>query len=656
MKKCLFFAAVAMAAAVVFSCQKNTEIPTTEEPQLRTFTCTIADAAPDPESKVSFTKEGSKMKTKWEVGDKILIHGEYTKSTYAETVTLAAGNISADGKKATFTLGEITGYSRSGYNSTLYAQYPAEAVPANEHCYWNSRFSESNLPLMVGYNNGNTFVLHNICGILAFAVSGEFDSYILLGKNGETVGYSALQSRIRLTSTNEENTDGFPIRTGTGDGYTTTPVSTVSGTVVCDGATPNRIYIPGGVNFTEGFIIRFVKGGSIVKQVSTPTAVSIGVGYYYDLGDVSAYLKDYVAPTTHDSSINMTGATALDDSGTANCYIVDGSDDDNASKVFTFKAYKGNSTDGVGTVASAEILWETWNNTGTVTAKSVIAAVDFDKQGDKDYYTIVFKMPATLHAGNAVIAAKNAIGEILWSWHIWVPETAITTVNEANFSSKLTMSRNLGALVDAVAGSPAPVGSFGLLYEWGRKDPFPGLGTATGTTAVTVATAAGVSFAYQSTRLTMLESIQAPTTFAYSSGSWTPEATATTADGTLWGETTKTVNDPCPQGYMLPQRSSSDFWKGTEMKDVSGFSDNSVNASFVLGSLVFPLAGYIDNSSEAQKKAGQRSIVWSGRWDSGTQNAYGFYAYLDSDGPSFKRTAIARSRGGSVRCVAEVAE
>ena len=294
-----------------------------------------------------------------------------------------------------------------------------------------------------------------------------------------------------------------------------------------------------------------------------------------------------------------------------------------------------------------------WNNAETVTENSVIAAVDFEKKAENDYYTMVFKMPATLHAGNAVLAAKDAGGNILWSWHIWVPETVITTVNEADFSSKLTMSRNLGALVDAIAGSSAPVGSFGLLYEWGRKDPFPGLGTATGASAATVATAPGVSFAYQSARLSIEESIQSPTTYAYSSGSWTPEATATTEDGTLWGETTKTIYDPCPVGYMLPQRGSSNFWKGTQMKDVSGFSDNSANASFVLGSLVFPLAGYIDNSSDAQKKAGLRSIVWSGRWDSGTQNAYGFYAYLDSDGPYFKRTSIARSRAGSVRCVAE---
>ena len=107
---------------------------------------------------------------------------------------------------------------------------------------------------------------------------------------------------------------------------------------------------------------------------------------------------------------------------------------------------------------------------------------------------------------------------------------------------------------------------------------------------------------------------------------------------------------------MLPQRASTDFWKGTQMATFDGFTYSADNAVFTMGSLVFPFAGYIDNSEELHKKAGLRSILWSGRWDSGTENGYGFYGYLDSDGPYFKRTSVVRSRAGSVRCVAEAAE
>ena len=71
--------------------------------------------------------------------------------------------------------------------------------------------------------------------------------------------------------------------------------------------------------------------------------------------------------------------------------------------------------------------------------------------------------------------------------------------------------------------------------------------------------------------------------------------------------------------------------------------------------MVFPLAGYIDEGGEGQKKAGTRTVVWSARWDSGTVNGYGMYGYID-DGTKFVRSGQVRTRGGSVRCVAESAE
>ena len=67
---------------------------------------------------------------------------------------------------------------------------------------------------------------------------------------------------------------------------------------------------------------------------------------------------------------------------------------------------------------------------------------------------------------------------------------------------------------------------------------------------------------------------------------------------------------------------------------------------------MFPFAGYIDDGGEGQKKAGTRTIVWSGRWDSGTVNGYGLYGYTD-DGVAFRNQGNVRARGGSVRCVTE---
>ena len=330
------------------------------------------------------------------------------------------------------------------------------------------------------------------------------------------------------------------------------------------------------------------------------------------------------------------GPRNLSKNGTANSYIV------TEAGEYKIKAVKGNTEESVGAVASAEILWETWNNQEAVTPNSVIASVAVD--GD----FITFSTPETFHAGNALIAAKDASGAILWSWHIWLPSTPITDVEDANFSTKRTMSRHLGALVDATIDVPTTVESFGLLYEWGRKDPFPGLGVLSGAGAIT--TAGEVT--YQEGPMSVEDAVKNPTVYVYKSkADWAADGTDT---ATLWGETEKTVYDPCPVGYMLPQRNKScAFWSGTKWTESTDpFVLNEANCSYSVGSLVFPISGYIDDGGEGQKKAGTRTIVWSGRWDSGTVNGYGFYGYTD-DGVAFRNQGNVRARGGSVRCVTE---
>lgn len=337
------------------------------------------------------------------------------------------------------------------------------------------------------------------------------------------------------------------------------------------------------------------------------------------------------------------GPKNLGKKGTANCYIV------SEAGEYKFPLVKGNTEESVGTVAKAALLWETWNNQEVVTANSVIASVDCI-----DGF-ITFSTPSTLKPGNALIAALDANDEVLWSWHIWIPATPITDAVEANYSVKAAMSRNLGALVDTptILDPVATVESFGLLYQWGRKDPFPGLGVVNGTGAITVA---GTEMTSKVRPMTVEEAIKNPTVYVIkddTSKDWLPEVTDEV--GKLWGETEKSVYDPCPVGYMLPERNKScGFWN-TEFSGDSYFALDSDNCCYTLGTMIFPMAGYIAEDGEGQKKAGVRTLVWSGRWDSGTENGYGMYGYTDED-VSFKRTGCYRTRGGSVRCVAESAE
>ena len=116
------------------------------------------------------------------------------------------------------------------------------------------------------------------------------------------------------------------------------------------------------------------------------------------------------------AAIDETGPKNLSKKGAANSYIVTEPGD------YKFWAVQGNSGIAVNP-ATVEVLWETWNNAEEVTANSVVATVRLDGS------YVVFATPETLKPGNAVIAAKDAAGIILWSWHIWVPATEIVTAD-----------------------------------------------------------------------------------------------------------------------------------------------------------------------------------------------------------------------------------
>ena len=127
--------------------------------------------------------------------------------------------------------------------------------------------------------------------------------------------------------------------------------------------------------------------------------------------------------------------------------------------------------------ASAELLWyQSWNSgykqyvVDCPIDPASVALVDGN---------IEFKTAATFIPGNAVIAAKDAEGKIIWSWHIWVskdynPEaTAVAT----GTYGLVAMDRNIGAnIADFTKTDDGWVAAqaVGMLYQWGRKDPFPG--------------------------------------------------------------------------------------------------------------------------------------------------------------------------------------
>ena len=174
-------------------------------------------------------------------------------------------------------------------------------------------------------------------------------------------------------------------------------------------------------------------------------------------------------------------AIDLSANGTANSYIVN-----KAGATYKFKAtvkgngatttytWSGGGNDMTRTIseadvtiapASAKLLWTTNSATNTV-----VTDVEL-----KEGY-IYFKTPASFINGNCVIAAMDASGEIVWSWHIWAVENYndVAAAKPIKSLSVMLMDRNLGATIGVEQGDPEKQSNVvGLKYQWGRKDPFP---------------------------------------------------------------------------------------------------------------------------------------------------------------------------------------
>ena len=630
MKKVLILAALA-AAALAVSCQTK-EAPELNVEDSNLFTCVIAQ--PQLDTRFNITPAG---KTSWEPGDKIMIHGGANGAERLE-IELTAADISSDGKKATFSIGDMEPYDRTdaGVVSKYYAQYPAELVP-DGNMYYECAFQGTDAPLMAACNEGNVFSFKQLCGIITFTVSGSFDKVVFAGNKKETVAFDIYQVRVR------DDGDGPAVNYHKpGNNWKTyTELKTVEKEVVADGSTVNYIYLPKGVNFSGGFNFQFFNGDELVKTAKTETAVNVDHGKILDLGDISSHLETYVAPTYSDHASTITGATDLAATEAANCYVI------TAPGAYKFPVVMGNDkNESAGSVFEVELLWETYGNLDEVEANSVIAKVDFD--GPSNY--VFFETPATLKYGNALIAAKDNLGKIIWSWHIWIPETTFTASSFGGIvSTGDIMSRNLGGLVDTDEMNPDPR-SNGLFYQWGRKDPFIGAGSY-GTDGA-FATISGTAKSVTTEQMTVAQTVQNPTVFVAFKGDWT-----VSHDNELWGDSgAKTIYDPCPAGYRVSKRNSSDpLWTGDSdiMANASTpFVLNPDHYTWKMGTAVFPFAGYLYYSSGSLTHPYDRSCIWNTHRNT-DEVGYVQYVFFDSVWQAQPGWGQRKATGCSVRCAVD---
>lgn len=214
-----------------------------------------------------------------------------------------------------------------------------------------------------------------------------------------------------------------------------------------------------------------------------------------------------------------------------------------------------------------------------------------------DNARIHLKVPLT-NGGNALIAAYGEDEKTaLWSWHIWVSDyvpallgdfTAGNSDSRANaidaaqkatrggivhtyqgdswtqqsgaFYKKVIMDRNLGAIraVPALDSDLESARTYGVLYQWGRKDPMPGSADGSYEEINTIFDADGYTIPLgKAGGGSLANSIANPSTFYQK---------LYLANGS-WGPATKTIYDPCPKGWKVP-----DFYGTTTSMMFDGFA------------------------------------------------------------------------------------
>ena len=135
-------------------------------------------------------------------------------------------------------------------------------------------------------------------------------------------------------------------------------------------------------------------------------------------------------------------------------------------------------------VFSAHVIWQqeygckTADIMTTAQSGTVIPAGGQLRLTKSDDGKVSMTVPLTGTAGNALVAISDKEGTVLWSYHVWVSDAAEVSCNTPIGGQYTILDRNLGATsVDNRSQTTEELirNSFGLFYQWGRKDPFPRL-------------------------------------------------------------------------------------------------------------------------------------------------------------------------------------
>lgn len=365
------------------------------------------------------------------------------------------------------------------------------------------------------------------------------------------------------------------------------------------------------------------------------------------LGLIPKTKLDGAMPKFSPESISKFVLSSVSLKAPANCYIV------SRTGTYAFMTVKGNSFESVGNVASCSVLWESFGTSVVPKRGDLIKSVSC-----KDGY-IIFKTTDKFKAGNAVIAAKDARGTILWSWHIWFTD----------YPKEQSYYRGVGTIMDrnlgATSATPGAVSALGLLYQWGRKDPFLGSSSISEEVEAKSTIDWPSPVSSNSSRGNIVYATANPTIFitaTNNNGNNNDWCYTKSAEDTRWTASNKpkSIYDPCPSGWRVPDGGFYGFWSkasGTSSEcDVYKPIDNinsGINFSGTFGSastIWYPASGYRANNDGSLHCVSYDGAYWSVSFESNGANCMGFL--LDEECPSAISAYEGYAADGlSVRCV-----
>ena len=426
-----------------------------------------------------------------------------------------------------------------------------------------------------------------------------------------------------------------------------------SGVDVTDGAT-FRFVIPAD-SYSDGFVVSMtdVNGQVFSQEIE---GVTVTRNEVVSLGSI-----EWASVSGDNNNLSRLGY--------ANSYMV------HSAGTYTFQTRRVDNTS-INDIAKVDWLW----------ASKVDGADGNALVSEVSYADGEVTFTASDKEGNVLLAAFNEAGEIVWSWHIWMtdmPETIDLENNVIYQSNGQTdgfyiMDRNLGA-TDATIGGGYP--TFGLYYQWGRKDPFIGstkgermrdLETGDWTviydplqeplTVTNDKYAQAVWTCALTTKETGSEAYATahPMHFMYceenaNQANWLAQGNFNKwvdRDDALWRPFQKTNSDPCPPGYMVPRNGA---WNNVqysyEFKEGLGIVFYNSQGQ----SVWYPFAGYrsAHPSDQGALIDIENTNGWLAIWSSELMVAERAYAFKYNDPTVFPNSDGSWAYGYNVRCVVD---